>query len=820
MSRIIVKNLPLNLSEEKFRERFAEHGGVITDCKLMRTRNGTSRRFGFVGFRSAQHAAEAVKYFNRTFIGMAKIEVALAKGINDSTASKTRQEMTKEDSHRPVESNSKVSSKRRKVEREETANMQDPKLREYLLAMRPRANEKTWANDDISGLPMAPMSSAAIVPELKLDNTVTNEEPFETLDKRTSRPYSHKEISTDAEEESILDKGQDEETQPNLAATEISDDEWLRQRRKRIVDAAKPATSPDQEGPSAINEHSTTEMVVENETTLEKGEEEVNLESIQSTRRLFVRNLSYVCSEEDLHELFGQYGKLVEVHVPLDSDTHNSKGFAYILFENSDDACNAYTSLDKQSFQGRLLHVIPSQPKRESKLDELELAKLPLKKQQALKRKAAAAKNQFQWSSLYMNTDAVVGFLAQKMGVTKADLLDPESADAGVRQAMAESHAIDDAKKYFESVGMDLKAFADARAGRSDTVILAKNFPFETTLEELREVFSEHGEVRRILMPPSNTIAVIEMANSPQARAAFAKLAYRRFKSSILYLEKAPKNLLGDNSPFLPVAPSSRNLERAKEVKPSVSELVQLDETEADDQDYSDSIGSTSLFVKNLSFKTRASDLAAVFSPLQDYIRAEVKMKMDPKREGTWLSMGFGFVEFKTKDSAELARKTMTGFVLDGHSLQIKLSTRGSDSGALRAEMRTKTAPKTKIVIKNLPFETTKKDIRQLLGAFGQLRTVRLPKKFDNTARGFAFAEFISAKEAENAMNSLAGVHLLGRRLVLQYASQDATSAEMEIERMQSKVRKQVAGETLASYRLSGKRKFNIDDNNEEGLDA
>ncbi|KAJ8103282.1 hypothetical protein POJ06DRAFT_247096 [Lipomyces tetrasporus] len=819
MSRIIVKNLPLTLSDEKFRERFAEHGGVITDCKLMKTRNGTSRRFGFIGFRSAQDAAEAVKYFNRTFIGMAKIEVALAEGINDSTAPKARRELIKDVSHQPIEPNSKISSKRRKLEREDTENI-DPKLREYLLAMRPRANERTWANDDISGLPMVPISSAVIVPEFKLDNTVTDGEPFDKLDKRTSRPYSHKEISIEAEEESILDKDHDEEAQLNLAATEISDDEWLRQRRKRIVDASNPVTSPNLEESSAINGDGITELVVENETTLERSEEEVNLESIQSTRRLFVRNLSYACSEEDLHELFGQHGKLEEVHVPLDSDTHNSKGFAYILFENGEDACNAYTTLDKQSFQGRLLHVIPGQPKRESKLDEFELAKLPLKKQQALKRKAAAAKNQFQWSSLYMNTDAVVGFLARKMGISKADLLDPESADAGVRQAMAEAHAIDDAKKYFESVGMDLKAFADAKAGRSDTVILVKNFPFETTVEELRDLFSEHGDVRRLLMPSSNTIAVIEMANAPQARAAFAKLAYRRFKSSILYLEKAPKNLLSGNSPFLPVAPSARTLERAKEVKPSVSEIVQLDEAEADDQDYSASIGSTSLFVKNLSFKTRASDLAAVFSPLQDYIRAEVKMKMDPKHKGTWLSMGFGFVEFKTKDSAELARKTMTGFVLDGHSLQIKLSTRGSDSGALRSDTKSKTAPKTKIIIKNLPFETTKKDIRQLLGAFGQLRTVRLPKKFDNTARGFAFAEFVSAKEAENAMNSLAGVHLLGRRLVLQYATQDATSAEMEIERMQSKVRKQVAGETLASYRLSGKRKFNIDDNNEDVLDA
>ncbi|KAK9238047.1 hypothetical protein V1525DRAFT_425786 [Lipomyces kononenkoae] len=811
-SRIIVKNLPPTLSDEKFRQHFADHGGIITDCKLMRMRDGASRRFGFIGFRSAEDATEAVKYFHRTFIGMAKIEVEMAKGVNDATAPRPRRAMPHDVDARPVESN-----KRRRIEENESTEMQDQKLQEFLLAMKPRAKERTWANDDISGLPVESPAYRASVLALKSDETVRNEEGVPEIDRNTSPEVSNVQVtSREADDEIVSNKDVNEDVQENLAVTAISDDEWLRQRRKRIVETANAEIYTDQDQPVLVATEHDTRPKVEDETTLEKSEAEINLESIRTTRRLFVRNLSYACTEDDLRELFGEYGQLEEVHIPVDKDTHNSKGFAYILFMDGGEACNAYTSLDKQSFQGRLLHILPGQPKRESRLDEIDLAQLPLKKQQALKRKAAAAKNQFQWSSLYMSTDAVVGSLAHKMGVSKADILDPESTDAGVRQALAEAHAIDDAKTYFESVGMDLTTFADMNAGRSETVILVKNFPFETTTEELRELFSEFGDVRRVLVPPSNTIAVIELVNAPQARAAFAKLAYRRFKSSILYLEKAPKNLLRSDTALLTTAPSVRAQESATEAKPSIGELVKLEEN---DEDYSASVGSTSLFIKNLNFKTRTSDLAAIFSPLQDYIRAEVKMKKDPKHEGQWLSMGFGFVDFRTRESAELAQKAMTGFVLDGHSLQIKLSTRGSDNGALRPEAMSKTAPKTKIVIKNLPFETTKTDVRRLLAAFGQLRTVRLPKKFDNTARGFAFAEFVSAKEAENAMESLSGVHLLGRRLVLQYASQDPTSAEEEIERMRGKVRKQVTGETLASYRLSGKLRFNIDGDDEDSTD-
>ena len=50
---------------------------------------------------------------------------------------------------------------------------------------------------------------------------------------------------------------------------------------------------------------------------------------------------------------------------------------------------------------------------------------------------------------------------------------------------------------------------------------------------------------------------------------------------------------------------------------------------------------------------------------------------------------------------------------------------------------------------------------------------MRLPKKLDHRSRGFAFLEFASKHEAENAFNSLQHTHLLGRHLVLQWAEED-----------------------------------------------
>jgi multiple RNA-binding domain-containing protein 1 len=52
---------------------------------------------------------------------------------------------------------------------------------------------------------------------------------------------------------------------------------------------------------------------------------------------------------------------------------------------------------------------------------------------------------------------------------------------------------------------------------------------------------------------------------------------------------------------------------------------------------------------------------------------------------------------------------------------------------------------------------------------------VRLPKKFDHRSRGFAFLEFVTHHEAENAYTALKHTHLLGRHLVLEWVEDNTT---------------------------------------------
>ena len=486
-----------------------------------------------------------------------------------------------------------------------------------------------------------------------------------------------------------------------------------------------------------------------------------------------------------------------------------------VQYADADPAVEAFQASDGVPFQGRLLHIVPAAAKRDQGLDEYAISQLPLKKQNIIRKKAAAASNTFNWNSLFMSQDAVNDSMANRLGVSKAELLDPTSSDAAVKQAIGETTIIQETKAYFAAHGVDLNAFKSQKRG--DTAILVKNFPFGTNVEELRNMFEEHGTVLQVLMPPSGTIAIVQFAQPAQAKTAFAKLAYTRINNSVLFLEKAPKDLFVNAPSSAPEAGGADKAKSSGVQKVSATELLERDEDQAHDGP------TTSLYVRNLNFSTTTEDLAGAFGPFEGFLSARVKTKLDPKKAGQVLSMGFGFVEFRTKPQAMAAAQAMDGSTLAGHTLAVKASHRGLDAAEerRREDAAKKAANRgTKVIIKNLAFEVTKKDIRTLLGAYGQLRVVRVPRKFNHQSRGFAFAEFVTPREAENAIKALRDTHLLGRKLVLDYAEAETADAEEEIEKMQKKVGSQVNKVALQQLTNRGRTKVNLGGEAEDELDV
>ncbi len=78
---------------------------------------------------------------------------------------------------------------------------------------------------------------------------------------------------------------------------------------------------------------------------------------------IYCGNLSYDISEDDLQQLFEEFGPVVRVNIIKDRDTGNPKGFGFVEMENQADGEKAIEDLDGTPVKGRDLRVNEARPR-------------------------------------------------------------------------------------------------------------------------------------------------------------------------------------------------------------------------------------------------------------------------------------------------------------------------------------------------------------------------------------------------------------------------------------------------------------------------
>jgi RNA recognition motif-containing protein len=81
--------------------------------------------------------------------------------------------------------------------------------------------------------------------------------------------------------------------------------------------------------------------------------------------KLFVGNLAFTTTENDLQDLFAQAGVVVTVNIMQDRATGRSRGFAFVEMGSQEDATKAITMFHHKDFQGRSLTVNEARPREE-----------------------------------------------------------------------------------------------------------------------------------------------------------------------------------------------------------------------------------------------------------------------------------------------------------------------------------------------------------------------------------------------------------------------------------------------------------------------
>ncbi|MGF1541915.1 MAG: RNA recognition motif domain-containing protein [Pleurocapsa sp.] len=78
---------------------------------------------------------------------------------------------------------------------------------------------------------------------------------------------------------------------------------------------------------------------------------------------IYVGNLSYEISQQDLNEVFTEYGTVKRVHIPSDRETGRPRGFAFVEMESEANEDKAIQALDGAEWMERQLKVNKARPR-------------------------------------------------------------------------------------------------------------------------------------------------------------------------------------------------------------------------------------------------------------------------------------------------------------------------------------------------------------------------------------------------------------------------------------------------------------------------
>src|SRR5688572_31287417 len=83
------------------------------------------------------------------------------------------------------------------------------------------------------------------------------------------------------------------------------------------------------------------------------------------SNKLFVGNLSFNTTENDLHDAFAAHGTVVEANLMMDRATGRPRGFAFVTMSTPEEAQKAIEALNGKTIDGRALTVNVARPREE-----------------------------------------------------------------------------------------------------------------------------------------------------------------------------------------------------------------------------------------------------------------------------------------------------------------------------------------------------------------------------------------------------------------------------------------------------------------------
>ena len=229
--------------------------------------------------------------------------------------------------------------------------------------------------------------------------------------------------------------------------------------------------------------------------------------------RIYFGNLSFDTSEETMRTLFEQYGKVLNLFINQDFSSGNSRGygFAQMLKE---DAPKAITALNGMEVDGREIRVTVSEDKMEK--TKLYCGSLSFETTEESIRDLFSSYGKV--FSIYLPED-------KEYGGSRGFAIVTMAAD-GATRAIDE---LDGAEVDGRRIRVNEAKPKGSTPASTTTKIYIGNLDFDTTVETLRDTFSEYGEVKECTLPEDRDFGGSRgfgfvLMNSEDAKVALAEL--------------------------------------------------------------------------------------------------------------------------------------------------------------------------------------------------------------------------------------------------------------------------------------------------------
>jgi RNA recognition motif-containing protein len=180
------------------------------------------------------------------------------------------------------------------------------------------------------------------------------------------------------------------------------------------------------------------------------------------------------------------------------------------------------------------------------------------------------------------------------------------------------------------------------------------------------------------------------------------------------------------------------------------------------------------VYVGNLFFEVTEDQLSRVFSRFG--VVEQVRLVRDPRG----LSRGFGYIHFTNIEDAGAAIENLNQQVFEGRRMNVQYHIERAPRNSPLTKLhvpRAPSPPSKTLFIGNMSFEMSDKDLNDLFRDIRNVMDVRVAiDRRTGQPRGFAHADFIDIKSAEQAKKVLEGKEIYGRQLRVDYSGHSAQS--------------------------------------------